>query len=170
MVEAQKGNAKAYNQLLVELSAYLINYLKFKTRSEATAYDMLQEVLLSVHSSRHTYRSEFPFKPWLFKIVQSRLIDYFRKMKNKIEISTIESDFNSDQCLAEAEVSFLQVKDFNQALGSLSKDQRDILVALKIDGKSIKEIATTKNMSESAVKTSAHRAIKQVLSFYEESV
>ena len=162
MVFAQKGNAKMYNQLLSEVTAYLTPYLKFKVGSETIASEIAQEVLISVHNSRHTYNAQFPFKPWLFKIVQSRLVDFFRKNKMKYELlQTIDGSF-IETFSAESQISLLEVNELKKALNTLNDDQREIIIALKINGQSIKEIADSKKMSESAVKTTAHRAYKSL--------
>lgn len=160
MAQAQKGNTKMYNQLLSEVAAYLGPYLRFKVGSEMIAAELVQETLISVHTSRHTFDPQRPFKPWLFKIVQSRLIDYYRKDKNRKELLFSIEDYSVDSFTTEAEISQIEINELKDVLASLSEDQREIVVALKINGQSIKEVAESRNMSESAVKTSAHRAYK----------
>jgi RNA polymerase sigma-70 factor, ECF subfamily len=160
MVEAQKGNSKMYDTLLTEVSGYLQSYLRYKIRAEETASDLLQEILISLHRARHTYDSQLPFKPWLFKIVQSRLIDYYRKNGKRDDYKLMSDDSYMDTLCAEAEVSQLEVIAFNNAISSLSDDQRRVLCAIKFDGKSIKEVSVEFNMSVSAVKVTAHRAYK----------
>jgi RNA polymerase sigma-70 factor, ECF subfamily len=162
MAEAQKGNTVMYNQLLTEVSHYIKSYLKYKLRSENALPDILQEVLISLHNARHTYNLDLPFKPWLFKIVQSRLMDHFRKQKRTADASALFGDESLQLLTAEAEVSQIEIADFNKALSSLSPDQRDVLLAMKIEGKSIREIANERSMSESAVKVTAHRAYQSL--------
>jgi RNA polymerase sigma-70 factor, ECF subfamily len=41
--------------------------------------DLLQEILLSIHKSRHTYNNDRPFRPWVFTIAKFRLLDHLRK-------------------------------------------------------------------------------------------
>ena len=160
MTQAQKGNTKMYNQLLSEVATYLGPYLRFKVGSESIASELVQETLISVHTSRHTFDPQRPFKPWLFKIVQSRLIDFYRKDKNRKELQSSIEAFSVESFTAEAEISQIEVDELKEILTSLSDDQREIVLALKINGQSIKEVAESRNMSESAVKTSAHRAYK----------
>lgn len=160
MVEAQKGNSKMYNQLLTEISQYLQSYLRYKLRSSDHVSDLLQEVLLSLHRARHTYDAQYPLKPWLFKIVQSRLIDHFRKNKRTADLATTLGDEDLHALSSEAEITQLEVQDFNKALAALSEEQRRILCAIKLDGKSIREISMEFSLSESAVKVTAHRAYK----------
>lgn len=91
MSMAQKGDAKMYNQLLIEVSDYLSKYLNYKLRSSQYAQDLLQEILVSIHKARHTYNAELPFKPWLMTITQSRLIDFWRKSsRSATDQSTVD--------------------------------------------------------------------------------
>lgn len=160
MAQAQKGNTKMYNQLLGEVASYLGPYFRFKVGSESVASELVQETLISVHTSRHTFDPQRPFKPWLFKIVQSRLIDFYRKDKNRRELQSSIEAFSVESFTAEAEISQMEVDELKEILSSLSEDQREIVVALKINGRSVKEVAEQLKMTESAVKTSAHRAYK----------
>lgn len=162
MTRAQSGDAAMYNRLLTEVSQYLLSYLNHKLRSANDAQDILQEILISVHNARHTYDSKYPFKPWLFTITQSRLIDFWRKNSRRVEKDAL---FDSDAALllmAEAEVTTLEVSDLNKAIEKLPEQQQLILKGIKIDGKSIKDLSIELSMSESAVKVAAHRAYKSV--------
>jgi RNA polymerase sigma-70 factor, ECF subfamily len=160
MVAAQKGDAPVYNRLLTEISHYLLSYLKFKLNSQADAQDVLQEVLISIHKSRHTYDSQFAFKPWLFTITQCRLIEFWRKNSRRLEKNFLDDESTVSLLIAEAEVTRIEVNELQMAFAKLSDDQQNILKGLKFDGKSIKELAVELSMTVSAVKVAAHRAYK----------
>jgi RNA polymerase sigma-70 factor, ECF subfamily len=162
MVAAQKGNSKMYNVLLTEVSQYLQSYLSYKLHAKERVPDLLQEILISIHNSRHTFDGTLPFKPWLFKIVQSRLIDFYRKNGRQKEVYGHEDENFMENISTEAEISNLEISDFQKALNSLTDDQRKILCAIKLEGKSIKEVSLEFSLSESAVKVAAHRAYKQL--------
>lgn len=160
MVETQKGNSQMYNLLLTEVSSYLQPYLRSKLRNDEATQDVLQDVLISLHKARHTYEAQYPLKPWLFKIVQSRLIDHFRKIKRSSTFLNLNGDEDLATLTAEMEISQIEVNEFNSAIAALTEDQKSILISLKIDGKSIKDISRELSLSESAVKIIAHRAYK----------
>ncbi len=155
-----------YNTLLTEVSTYLKPYLRGKVASAEIANDLLQDVLLSFHRARHTYDSAYPLKPWLFKIVQSRLVDHFRKTGNRQELALVDDSF-FEAISAEAEISQIEVEDFKRAVASLSDDQRSILCALKLEGKSIRQVSSEMAMSEAAVKVAAHRAYARLFDLME---
>src|SRR5258708_25387956 len=45
----------------------------------ADVEDAVQDVLLTVHSVRHTYDPARPFKPWLAAVANHRVIDRLRR-------------------------------------------------------------------------------------------
>ena len=163
MVEAQEGNQVSYKVLLKEISDFLKPILRFKLSNPVDVDDLLQDVLMSVHRSRHTFDPRYPFKPWLKVITQSRLIEFWRKRgkKQSIEVAAEESDI--DNLEADSEVSRMEVEQLNEVLEQLSQTQRSIFIKLKIEGLSIKEVASKMKMTESAIKVSAHRAYKFIL-------
>ncbi len=159
MVEAQSGNASAYNALLSEVSDYLRSYLKYRVRGVEASQDLLQEILISLHRARHTYDSKYPVKPWLFKIVQSRLIDHYRKTGSS-ELAMVRDEEFMGNLVAEAEVSQIEMDELKTAINGLSEDQRKVLCAIKFEGKSVRDVSRELAMSEAAVKVTAHRAYK----------
>ncbi len=48
--------------------------------------DLVQEILLAVHSKRHTWRPGEPVAPWLFAIARYKAIDAYRRRGRRIEI------------------------------------------------------------------------------------
>jgi RNA polymerase sigma-70 factor (ECF subfamily) len=125
--------------------------------------DLIQGVLLSVHKARFTYDPTKPFKPWLHAIIRYRMIDAIRLLRtsNKFEIlydvlPEAESPKHGD---AEDEE---RLQNLKRALKALSGKQRKVVELLKLDGLSIKEVAHQCEMSESAVKVTAHRAYAQL--------
>jgi RNA polymerase sigma-70 factor (ECF subfamily) len=160
MVAAQNGDGPTYNRLLREISPYLTSYLRYKLRSDTDAQDVLQDILISVHRSRHTFDGRSPFKPWLIAIAQCRLVDFWRRGSRRIEVLDFSDEDSCAEMVAEAEVSNIEIRDLQAVLARLTDQQRSIVTALKIDGKSIREIAKEFLMSESAVKVAAHRAYK----------
>lgn len=56
MAAAQDGNSRAYTQLLSELLPVLRRIVRRKWRTSQDAEDIVQEVLVSLHSVRHNLR------------------------------------------------------------------------------------------------------------------
>ena len=156
MRAAQGGDKAAYALVLREVQAALRRFLARRIKSSDAVEDVAQEILISIHSVRHTYRPDQPFGPWMYAIARNRLADYWRKQfRLRAEIPT-ELETMS---VAEAERPDRSLSDqMAAALGALSESQRSIVTMLKIDGLSIRETADKMGMTEGAVKVAAHRA------------
>jgi RNA polymerase sigma-70 factor (ECF subfamily) len=78
---AQRGDAAAYAQLL-RLVTPRIRKIVLRARGfagGAEAEDLVQDILLSLHTVRATYDPERPFVPWLLAFVRTRLADGGRR-------------------------------------------------------------------------------------------
>ncbi|HZJ36911.1 MAG TPA: sigma-70 family RNA polymerase sigma factor [Gillisia sp.] len=51
----------------------------YKTSSRETAQDLIQETFLSAFKAYKTFKYESQPKTWLFKILNNKIIDYYRK-------------------------------------------------------------------------------------------
>lgn len=165
MRQAQAGDNDAYAKLLHEISPLIENFLKGKLSNIEDVNDVTQEVLISVHKAAHTYDPDRPFKVWLFAITRYRLNDHLRTVYAQKEKGThVEFDDNIHDDIAENDVTnaYENIEYFNQALSKLPKKQQQVLTMLKVEGFSVRETSIALGMSESAVKVSAHRAIKQL--------
>jgi len=156
---SQQGDKTAYHQLLNDIAGFSKNYLVTRVANPDWAEDIVQEILISVHKSLHTYSTDRPFRPWLMAIVHFRKSDYLRQYyaargdkQTPVEVLDFEKNV----------VTFSghegEWKDIEKALGSLPDKQRAIFEMVKIQGFTAKEVAEKMDMSVSAVKVSAHRS------------
>lgn len=160
MAQAQAGDQVFYQALLQDISLLLRSFFLNRLSNHADLDDLIQEVLLSVHHARHTYDSSRPFRPWLFSIAKFRMYDFLRKHYKKQEkeeafdekmLNNAPEDVTNDG--ADNELLY-------KALDSLPDKQRKIIVFMKLEGYTAKEVAKKMDMTESAVKVSAHRSYK----------
>ena len=131
--------------------------------------DIIQESLIAIHAARHTYLSERPIGPWVYAICQNRMIDHLRRTKRHQAIAiddetmdlfaTDEISHSSDKSGLDRDERINQIED---AMARLPADQRRLVTLLKIEDKSVREVAAMTGMSESAVKVSAHRAYQKI--------
>ncbi len=161
--ESQKGNKTSYRKFLAETAKEIRKLVEIKIFDSSEREDVVQEILIAIHLSQHTYLPEKPIRPWLNAIAHHKIIDHIRKKgrKEKIEIiewdDTIE-DMSSKEIDSQDEI---QVK-VEKLLENLTDKQRLIVKFLKLEGLSLAETAKIMGMSLSAVKVNAHRAYKQI--------
>jgi RNA polymerase sigma-70 factor (ECF subfamily) len=162
MAAAQEGDAEAYRALLEEIMPVVRGMVLSRVYDRAAAEDVVQNVLLSVHRARHTYRSERPFKPWLAAIARNAIIDSFRgsgrRRDREIEVELIDAfaDPVDEGHPDEREVS----PHLLAAIERLPAKLREAVVLLQIEGLSVAEAADRAGVSAGALKVRAHRGYK----------
>jgi len=160
---AQLGDKISYEKFLVAVSNLLKSFLLKRMGDPDLVEDVLQESLLAIHRSRHTYRPEKPVEPWLYAICEHRMVDFYRKYRRieKMEITTVD-DFD-DIVHANADNSQHNIgESILEALTHLPEKQRQVIELLKIKDLSVKETAIRMNMSESLVKVTAFRGYQAI--------
>ena len=78
MTRAQAGDVAAYKQLLEDVTPYLRALTRRRLPAQSDVEDVVQNILLTVHSIRATYDPALPFGPWLKAIAMHRIIDRLR--------------------------------------------------------------------------------------------
>jgi RNA polymerase sigma-70 factor (ECF subfamily) len=157
---AQAGDKTAYHELLSRCSTILRGFIAKRISDYSAAEDIVQEVLISIHKAQHTYDPTRPFMPWMFAIANFRLADYLRKFYKNEEISLEFTDDFSEGDPENVTFTYHKYEYLYKAIEQLSDRQRNIVLLLKIEGLTIKEVSKACSLSESAVKVTAHRAYK----------
>ncbi len=159
MLAAMAGDNRAYEQVLKSISTRLASYLGRKLAPKDKD-DVIQEILLSIHKSRHTYDGARPLMPWVMAIANYRLQDFWRRHYGHgfKDIADIEDVKNM---LAIDTTSSMNAReDIRRALLTLPPRQQQIMDLLYRQDKSIQEVADELGMNLSAVKVAAHRSYK----------
>ena len=170
MILAQDGDRDAYHQLLSEITPYLRaiarRYLSAVSTDNADIEDAVQEVLLVVHSIRHTYERGRPFKPWLSTITSRRIIDLLRKRSHRDRHESIEEDMAKFEFTEGRQVDpaalAMQTSDANhlkRVITTLPFRQREAVELLRMKDMSLEDAATASKQKAGTLKVSLHRAL-----------
>jgi RNA polymerase sigma factor (sigma-70 family) len=139
---AQDGDGKAYAQLLYELLPMLRRIVTHKWPSGPDIEDIVQEVLVSLHTARHTYDPNRPFMPWLMTITTRRIVDAARRRyainANETTVDVFPETFSGDQTKTKQETSEDQ-EALRKVMLTLPDGQREAIELLKIQGLSLQE-------------------------------
>ncbi|MEJ1970545.1 MAG: sigma-70 family RNA polymerase sigma factor [Rhizomicrobium sp.] len=161
MVRSLKGDGAAYAVLLRKLQNYLRAYYRRRVGRAVDAEDLLQEMLIAMHTRRSTYDPTRPFTAWVHAIARYKLIDYYRRIKRRAEDPLDDPDIlfgSEDADAAEAQL------DVERLLDRVPEKTRRLIRDVKIEGLSTAEAAARHGMSESAVKVGVHRGLKTLAS------
>lgn len=162
MQAAQDGDGRAYGRLLTEITPIIRRAVSRRWNGPETE-DIVQEVLLSVHSVRHTFDPTRPFLPWLLAIVQYRVADAARSGARRASRETPECAFEHglpDVAAPVPEEGPGDAGELARAMALLPEGQRRAVQLLKLEERSLKEAAAVTGMSVGSLKVAVHRGIK----------
>ncbi|MBG0808038.1 sigma-70 family RNA polymerase sigma factor [Methylosinus sp. H3A] len=173
MRSAQDGDNAAYAQLLSELLPMLRRVVAHKWSGMLDVEDVVQEIIISVHTVRHTYDPERPFMPWLMTIATRRSLDAARRRRVRSAIETtvdvMPETFSGDQTKTEQESSDDQ-EAILRAMEQLPDGQREALELLKVQGLSLREASAVTGKSIASLKVSVHRALRAMRGILERRI
>lgn len=163
MIAAQAGDAQAYEAFLRDLVPDLLAYLRRRLPNADDAHDVLQDALVNLHRSRHTYDPVRPVEPWVFAITLYAAIDHRRRMWR------ISAHEEPDEAGERASgwlhgsgrgADLAGLVDFERAMQALPASQREAFELLQVDGLSVEAAASRSGTTPGALKVRAHRAYK----------
>ena len=141
-------------------------------RDRELAEDLTQETFIKVLKAIDSYRPEYKFSSWIFKIANNGAIDQLRRRT----LNTLSLDGSPHAENAEAiEATTLQIGDTREsqldevtsrelgsqieiAIGKLRPEYRSCVILRHIDGRPYEEIAEMLDLPLGTVKTYIHRA------------
>jgi RNA polymerase sigma-70 factor (ECF subfamily) len=166
MIAGQAGDSASYENLLHELLPHVGRLVRRRLFDPTAAEDVVQNVFVSLHRARNTYRAERPFMPWLNAIARNACIDAMRERGRRgerevsLELDGIPEPAGDASEPAEAPLD-----------PNLRDAQREAVSLLHLADLSVAEAARRAGVSQSALKVRAHRgyrALHAILSAQEE--
>jgi RNA polymerase sigma-70 factor (ECF subfamily) len=166
MIEAQSGDTTSYEKLLLELLPHLRGFVRRRLGDRgglggvAGLEDVVQNVCLSIHRARHTYRSERPFAPWLHAVARNAVIDHVRAQarRTRREISIDAEGVPEPAAQAPRQVALS--RELTRALAEIPPRQREAVELIQLRELSVAEAAARVGVSQTALKVRAHRGYR----------
>jgi RNA polymerase sigma-70 factor (ECF subfamily) len=150
----------------------MVNYIGRMVGERELALDFTQEVFIKAFSSLRSYKSQYKFSTWLFKIASNTVIDFWRKKKLlTFSIDQTREDSDDDlpfqipddkpSTMRKLELRELREK-IDRALRRLPPHLRELFVWRHVNGLSYEEMAEIKDLPVGTVKNRVFQA-KEVL-------
>lgn len=119
--------------------------------------DVVQESLIALHRTRHTYRPDQPFRAWFFAIVHNRCIGSLRKrLRSERTRDRPRGDLIDET--GDMETSIYE----GQLLLRLRPPYRQAFILTKLEGLSISETTEQLGISEATLRATVFRALRMV--------
>ncbi len=167
---AVSGDRTAMNTIVSALSPHVEKQLQRYPVSDEDRRDLLQCTLVQVVRRLGSFRGDSSFSTWLFRVTANEALMMMRSQRRLRARVTFGHDLDdlaalsatstrtravgSDDALADRESS----KVVRDAVDTLPRDYRDVVVAHYTEDLGLQEIAERMRLSESAVRSRLHRA------------
>ena len=162
-----QGDREAFRTIVERYQSYLYRTALAFLGSPEDAEDSLQEIFIKVYRYLGTFKLGNKFKPWIYTIAINHLRKQYRKRKNIIQFTAVESEFleslpdkskGTDPSAVfekrEAEASVIH------AVSSLKDDLREVVILYYINEMSVEEVAGALKLSKENIKSRLFRARK----------
>jgi RNA polymerase sigma-70 factor (ECF subfamily) len=177
---AQRGDTDAF-RVLVERSRITTYRLAYDlTGNRHDAEDLSQEAYIRAYRGLKNFRGDAKWSSWLYRITMNTFYDHWRikkkqpvQFEDETELATMPTAAQTGNAHAptperSAEAGVIQ-QHIDQALESLSPQERSVFVLRHYHDLPLKEIASTLEIAEGTVKAYLFRSIQRLqkeLAFY----
>ena len=173
-----KGDKKAFEMIVQKYQQPVLNFIGRMVRERELALDFSQEVFLKVYASLGSYRPQYKFSTWLFKIASNTVIDHWRKKKvptfsldqqpdDAEDHSPVQVPAESPTIVRQFELRELR-KKIDLAIDQLPPSLRELFVWRHINGLSYEEMAEIKDLPLGTVKNRIFQAKEMLKRLLEE--
>jgi RNA polymerase sigma-70 factor, ECF subfamily len=163
MRAALRGDAGSYRRLLDALAPVLRGLVRrglaHHKLGPDDVEDVVQETLLALHLKRHTWDEAQPLMPWVRAIARNKMIDSLRRRGREAHLPI--EDF-AELLAGDPEPARMNGVDARRVIERLKGREREIVVAISIEGATAREVAERLGMTEGAVRVALHRALQSL--------
>lgn len=172
VVRAREGREPAYRELIRRYERPVFSLVFRMVRDRELAEDLTQETFVKALNAVESYRPEYKFSSWIFKIANNAAIDHLRRR----ELQTLSLEGAPNAVTPEAiEATALQLRDrlespleelearelggqIESAIARLRPEYRSCILLRHVEGRAYEEIAEILDLPLGTVKTYIHRA------------
>ena len=163
MVQVRDRDIQKLAVLFDRYQIRLYNYFLKMTNDRMLSEDLVQNVFERVLKHKKTYRMNYPFGGWIFRIAKNCLADHYRKMK----IKTSDIDISSPSWeTADTSNQEPLYSELETALNALKPEFKEVLILTRFQDLKYKEVGNILGISENGIKARVHRALKQLRKEY----
>ncbi len=170
--QAAAGREAAYREIIRRYQRPVYALIYRMVRNRELAEDLAQDSFIKMLNAINSYRPEFKFSSWIFKIANNAAIDQLRRREldtysldgspHAVDAETIEAttlQIGSDQEDQLEEVTSRELgSQIEHAIGQLRPEYRNCIILRHVEGRAYEEIAEILDLPLGTVKTYIHRA------------
>lgn len=159
-----EGNEAAFEELYHLYSNRLLGYLIKIVKSDNLAGELLQDTFIKVWNSRNSIDPDKPFRPYLYRIAENNVYDFFRKVARdkKLQAQLISIASSNYSHVEESFCNKENVQLLRNVIDELPPKRRQVFRLIKIEERSYEEVSTLLNISTSTISDHIVKANKFV--------
>jgi len=172
VLEARRGSDAAYRELVRRYERPVFSLVFRMVRDRELAEDLTQETFIKALNALASYRPEFKFSSWIFKIANNAAIDQLRRREldtlsldgspsaetpDAVEATALQVGSKGESPLDELEARELG-SAIEVAIAKLRPEYRSCILLRHVEGLAYEEIAENMDLPLGTVKTYIHRA------------
>ncbi len=178
---ARGGREAAYRELVRRYERPVFALIFRMVRDRALAEDLAQDTFVKVLNALDSYRPEYKFSSWIFKIANNVAIDQLRRREldtlsldgapgartqDEVDATALQAVDRGETPLSELESRELG-RVIEAAIGRLRPEYRSCILLRHVEGRSYEEIAEMMDLPLGTVKTYIHRARLELREYLE---
>jgi RNA polymerase sigma-70 factor (ECF subfamily) len=151
------GDKNSYARLVDDYGERIINYLARMTGNRYEAEELAQETFVRAYCALGSYKPQYKFSTWLFKVATNLCINHLKKQKRLTHIDDYQDWVMPDSSShanppLEAQRRELQ-RQIQEAIKQLPPSYRSVIVLRHLNGLSYQEIAEVTELPMGTVKS-----------------
>lgn len=167
LVAAALGGAEdGFEQLVKRYQRPIAGYVYRMLNDYDAALDVVQEVFIKVHNSLGSYRAEYRFSTWLYRIAHNAAIDHLRRRpahEQSIETGTVDGAYHlqiesSAPSPEDEQMAAVRKDEIDTVIRCLPAAYRELILLRHGQDLSYEEIAHITDLPLGTVKNRLFRA------------
>lgn len=169
---ARTGDERAYRELIRRYERPIFSLIFRMVRDRELAEDLAQETFIKALNALDSYRPEYKFSSWIFKIANNAAIDHLRR--RELDTLSLEGSPHAETPEAveatalqigsrgESALDYVEARELGGAIEAaierLRPEYRSCILLRHVEGRAYEEIAEILGLPLGTVKTYIHRA------------
>jgi RNA polymerase sigma-70 factor (ECF subfamily) len=158
---ARRGDSNAFAALVKSVQRQVYGLCLRLLRTEAEAAEVAQETFLRAYQNLDRYDDARPFDLWVLTIARNQCLDLLRR-RQKMKTDDVEDHAHSlssgEPSLEEGAIARQERKSLEDAMNTLSVDDREVLALYYVQKRTTKEIAEVMDVAPGTIMARLFRA------------
>ena len=169
MLSYQAGDAASFETLYQRHKGGLYRYILRQCKNESIAEELFQDVWMNLINARERYEVKAKFTTWLYQMAHNRVIDHYRRQKNRAGQNQVDAELDVDETPARTqdqpeEKAALQAQTDRllELIDELPEEQRQAFLLREEAGMGLNEIAEVCGVNPETAKSRLRYAVNKL--------